>query len=111
MASDKIMTTKEAAAFLSVSVRKVCELIASEELVGVKVGTKYRTTESACLAYVLGPRETKKANAGEHDGDNLCQSPSEEAYGTVISIRRQEKELGDLLKRGTKSKLRSSTIS
>ena len=72
---------------------------------------KYRTTEAACIAYLSSPQETKRANAGEHKGDILCPSPSEAACGTVISLRRQGKELGDLLVRGTKSKLRSSTTS
>ncbi|MGO4019131.1 helix-turn-helix domain-containing protein [Klebsiella michiganensis] len=111
MASDKPITAQQAADLLIVSARVIYRLIESGELAGRKVGNKYRTTEAACIAYLSSPQETKRANAGEHKGDILCPSPSEAACGTVISLRRQEKELGDLLARGTKSRLRSSTTS
>ncbi|WP_142472904.1 MULTISPECIES: helix-turn-helix domain-containing protein [Klebsiella] len=111
MASDKPITAQQAADLLIVSARVIYRLIESGELAGRKVGNKYRTTEAACIAYLSSPQETKRANAGEHKGDILCPSPSEAACGTVISLRRQGKELGDLLVRGTKSRHRSSTIS
>ncbi|HBY0220155.1 TPA: helix-turn-helix domain-containing protein, partial [Klebsiella pneumoniae] len=111
MASDKPITAQQAADLLIVSARVIYRLIESGELAGRKVGNKYRTTEAACIAYLSSPQETKRANAGEHKGDILCPSPSEAACGTVISLRRQGKELGDLLARGTKSRRRSSTIS
>lgn len=111
MASDKPITAQQAADLLIVSARVIYRLIESGELAGRKVGNKYRTTEAACIAYLSSPQETKRANAGEHKGDILCPSPSEAACGTVISLRRQGKELGDLLARGTKNRRRSSTIS
>lgn len=77
--------------------RVIYRLIESGELAGRKVGNKYRTTEAACIAYLSSPQETKRANAGEHKGDILCPSPSEAACGTVISLHRQGKELGNLL--------------
>ena len=111
MASDKPITAQQAADLLIVSARVIYRLIDSGELAGRKVGNKYRTTEAACIAYLKTPRDPVIANAGEHKGEILCQSPSGAEYGTVISLRRQEKELGDLLARGTKSRLRSSTTS
>ena len=111
MASDKPITAQQAADLLIVSARVIYRLIESGELAGRKVGNKYRTTEAACIAYLKTPRDPVIANAGEHKGEVLCQSPSGAACGTVISLRRQEKELGDLLARGTKSRLRSSTTS
>jgi excisionase family DNA binding protein len=111
MASDKPITAQQAADLLIVSARVIYRLIDSGELAGRKVGNKYRTTEAACIAYLKTPRDPVIANAGEHKGEVLCQSPSGAACGTVISLRRQEKELGDLLARGTKSRLRSSTTS
>lgn len=111
MASDKPITAQQAAELLIVSPRVIYRLIDTGELAGRKVGNKYRTTEAACIAYLSAPHETKKANAGDHKGEDLCQSPSEAEFGTVISLRRQERELGALLVRGTKNKLRSSTIS
>ncbi|EGT4313722.1 MULTISPECIES: helix-turn-helix domain-containing protein [Cronobacter] len=109
MASAKPMTAQQAAEFLIVSPRVIYRLIDSGELAGRKVGNKYRTTEAACLAYLSSPQETKRANAGEHKGENLCQSPSEVECGTVISLRRQERELDALLARRTKSRPRNST--
>lgn len=103
MASDKPITAQQAADLLIVSARVIYRLIESGELTGRKVGNKYRTTEAACIAYLSSPQETKRANAGEHKGDILCPSPSEAACGTVISLRRQGKELGDLLVRGQKA--------
>ncbi|WP_240782930.1 helix-turn-helix domain-containing protein [Escherichia sp. E1130] len=100
---------KKAAEILDVSTRTIYQLINSGQLAGKKIGNKYRTTASACLAYLYSPQETKQANAGDHKGDNLCQSPSEAVCGTVISLRRQEKELDALLVRGTKSKRRNCT--
>ncbi|HBV9245925.1 TPA: helix-turn-helix domain-containing protein [Klebsiella aerogenes] len=111
MASDKPITAQQAADLLIVSARVIYRLIDSGELAGRKVGNKYRTTEAACIAYLSSPQETKKANAGEHKGDILCPSPSGAVCGTVISLHRQEKELGALLARGTRNKHRSSTTS
>lgn len=105
------MTPKEAGLLLRVSPRTVRNLISSGELVGRRVAGKYRTTRAACLAYIEYPPHTQEASAGDRDGGNQSQSPKETEYGTVISLRRQGKELGDLLVRGTKSKLRSSTTS
>lgn len=103
MTSDKPITAQQAADLLIVSARVIYRLIDSGELAGRKVGNKYRTTEAACIAYLKTPRDPVIANAGEHKGEVLCQSPSGAACGTVISLRRQEKELGDLLARGTKA--------
>lgn len=103
MASDKPITAQQAADLLIVSARVIYRLIESGELAGRKVGNKYRTTEAACIAYLKTPRDPVIANAGEHKGEVLCQSPSGAACGTVISLRRQEKELGDLLARGQKA--------
>ncbi|WP_180349753.1 excisionase family DNA-binding protein [Klebsiella pneumoniae] len=111
MASDKPITAQQAADLLIVSARVIYRLIESGELAGRKVGNKYRTPEAACMAYLKTPRDPVIANAGEYKGEVLCQSPSGAACGTVISLRRQEIELGDLLARGTKSRLRSSTTS
>ncbi len=103
MASDKPITAQQAADLLIVSARVIYRLIESGELAGRKVGNKYRTTEAACIAYLKTPRDPVIANAGEHKGEVLCQSPSGAACGTVISLRRQEKELGDLWHGGQKA--------
>ncbi|WP_407215485.1 helix-turn-helix domain-containing protein [Enterobacter kobei] len=111
MVTAKPLTAKKAAELLMVSPRTIYRLIDSGELAGKKVGNKYRTTDEACIAYLNAPRDPISASAGEHKGEILCQSPSEAASGTVISLRRQGKELDDLLVRGTKNKLRSCTTS
>ncbi len=110
MASDKPITAQQAADLLIVSARVIYRLIESGSSPAARSATN-RTTEAACIAYLKTPRDPVIANAGEHKGEVLCQSPSGAACGTVISLRRQEKELGDLLARGTKSRLRSSTTS
>ncbi|HAT3920798.1 TPA: helix-turn-helix domain-containing protein [Kluyvera ascorbata] len=109
MVSAKPLTAQQAAELLIVSPRTIYRLIDSGELAGKKVGNKYRTTDAACIAYLNDPRDPVNASAGEHKGEVLCQSPSEAVCGTVISLRRQEKELGDLLARGTKSRHRNCT--
>ena len=111
MVTAEPLTAQKAAKLLKVSPRTVYRLIDSGQLAGKKIGNKYRTTDVACIAYLHDPRDPVSASAGEHKGEVLCQSPSGAACGTVISLRRQEKELGDLLARGTKSRLRSSTTS
>jgi excisionase family DNA binding protein len=110
MASDKPITAQQAADLLIVSARVIYRLIDSGELAGRKVGNKYRTTEAACIAY-LKTRAILSSRTRVNIKEILCQSPSGAACGTVISLRRQGKELGDLLARGTKSRLRSSTTS
>ena len=111
MTSDNPFTALLVVDLLIVSARVIYRLIYSGELAGRKVGNKYRTTEAACIAYLKTPRDPVIANAGEHKGEVLCQSPSGAACGTVISLRRKKKKLGELLARGTKSRLRSSTTS
>lgn len=111
MVEAKILTARQAAERLITSTRTIYRLIDSGQLAGKKVGGKYRTTDLACIAYLHDPRDPVTASAGEHKGEILCQSPSGAASGTVISLRRQGKELDDLLVRGTKSKRRSCTTS
>lgn len=96
----KTLTARQAAELLITSPRTVYRLIDSGQLAGKKIGNKYRTTDVACIAYLHDPRDPVSASAGEHKGEILCQSPSEAASGTVISLRRQGKELDDLLVRG-----------
>ena len=109
MVSEKPITAQQAAEFLIVSPRTIYRLIDSGQLAGQKIGNKYRTTDAACIAYLHARRDPVAASAGEHKGEILCQSPSGAASGTVISLRRQGKELEDLLVRGTKSKRRNCT--
>ena len=111
MESAKPITAQQAAELLIVSPRTIYRLIDSGELPGKKIGNKYRTTDAACIAYLNNPRDPVVASAGEHKEEILCQSPSEAASGTVISLRRQGKELDDLLVRGTRNKRRSCTTS
>ena len=111
MASVSPMTAQQAAEFLIVSPRTIYRLIDSGQLMGQKVGNKYRTTDAACIAYLHAQRDPVPASTGEHKREDLCQSPSEATCGTVISLRQQEKELGSLLARGTKNRLRSCTTS
>lgn len=100
MVEAKTLTARQAAELLITSPRTVYRLIDSGKLAGKKIGNKYRTTDVACIAYLHDPRDPVSASAGEHKGEILCQSPSEAASGTVISLRRQGKELDDLLVRG-----------
>ncbi|WP_347004170.1 helix-turn-helix domain-containing protein [Enterobacter roggenkampii] len=111
MVEAKTLTARQAAELLITSPRTVYRLIDSGQLAGKKIGNKYRTTDVACIAYLHHPRDPVPASAGEHKGEILCQSPSEAASGTVISLRRQGKELDDLLVRGTRNKRRSCTTS
>ncbi|HGN8789725.1 helix-turn-helix domain-containing protein [Enterobacter hormaechei] len=111
MVEAKTLTARQAAELLITSPRTVYRLIDSGQLAGKKIGNKYRTTDVACIAYLHDPRDPVSASAGEHKGEILCQSPSEAASGTVISLRRQGKELDDLLVRGTRNKRRSCTTS
>ena len=111
MVSEKPITAQQAAEFLIVSPRTIYRLIDSGLLLGQKVGNKYRTTDAACIAYLHAQRDPVSASTGEHKREVLCQSPSEATYGTVISLRQQEKELGILLVRGIKNRLRSCTTS
>ncbi|EKS6316171.1 helix-turn-helix domain-containing protein [Enterobacter hormaechei] len=111
MVTAEPLTAQKAAKLLKVSPRTVYRLIDSGQLAGKKIGNKYRTTDVACIAYLHDPRDSVSASAGEHKGEFLCQSPSEAASGTVISLRRQGKELENLLERGTKNKRRSCTTS
>ncbi|WP_080338020.1 helix-turn-helix domain-containing protein [Enterobacter hormaechei] len=111
MVEAKKLTARQAAELLITSPRTVYRLIDSGQLAGKKIGNKYRTTDVACIAYLHDPRDPVPASAGEHKGEILCQSPSEAASGTVISLRRQGKELDDLLVRGTRNKRRSCTTS
>lgn len=111
MVSEKPITAQQAAEFLIVSPRTIYRLIDSGQLAGQKIGNKYRTTDAACIAYLHARRDPVAASAGEHKGEILCQSPSGAASGTVISLRRQGKELENLLVRGIKSKRRNCTTS
>ncbi|HDT6062667.1 helix-turn-helix domain-containing protein [Enterobacter kobei] len=111
MVEAKTLTARQAAELLITSPRTVYRLIDSGQLAGKKIGNKYRTTDVACIAYLHDPRDPVSASAGEHKGEILCQSPSEAASGTVISLRRQGKELDNLLERGTRNKRRSCTTS
>lgn len=95
MVEAKTLTARQAAELLITSPRTVYRLIDSGQLAGKKIGNKYRTTDVACIAYLHDPRDPVPASAGEHKGEILCQSPSEAASGTVISLRRQGKELDD----------------
>ncbi|EMH4164023.1 helix-turn-helix domain-containing protein [Pluralibacter gergoviae] len=108
---NKLLKTKQAAELLEVSPRTITALIKSGGLAGKKVGRGYKTTERACIAYIESTTQNHPANTGEVEGKEPCQSPNETGYGTVISLRQQAKELGGLLTRGTKSRLRNSTIS
>ncbi|WP_071825920.1 helix-turn-helix domain-containing protein [Phytobacter massiliensis] len=111
MPSERAITAQQAAELLIVSPRTIYRLIDSGLLSGKKIGNKYRTTEAACIAYLTSPGDPVPANAGEHKEEKLCQSPSGAACGTVISLRRQEKELDALLAQRTRNKRRSSMTS
>lgn len=89
--------------------KTVAKLISCGRLAGKKAGHGYRTTTAALLAYIESGEETKPANAGDQTEDKPCQSSSEMAFGTVISLRHQERELGALLERGIRNKRRSYT--
>ncbi|WP_340608039.1 helix-turn-helix domain-containing protein [Xenorhabdus bharatensis] len=104
---DDIWDTKKAAKELNVSSKTVASLIATGVIDGKRIGKGYKTTKSAVLAYIKSPMQTHGASKGDRNGGKSCQSPKETEYGTVISLHRQERELGNLLARGTKSKRRS----
>ncbi|MCG3471769.1 helix-turn-helix domain-containing protein [Xenorhabdus bovienii] len=108
---DDIWDTKEAAKKLKTTPRTVAYLISTGVIEGKRVGKGYKTTKSAVLAYINSPMQTHIASEGGRNGVKSCQSPKEKEYGTVISLHRQERELGNLLARGTKSKHRSCMTS
>ncbi|MEQ2025365.1 helix-turn-helix domain-containing protein [Xenorhabdus szentirmaii] len=104
---DDIWDTKEAAKKLKTTPRTIANLISTGILEGKRVGKGYKTTKSAVLAYIKSPMQTHGASKGDRNGEKSCQSPKETEYGTVISLHRQERELGNLLARGIKSRRRS----
>ncbi|ELM3660016.1 helix-turn-helix domain-containing protein [Edwardsiella piscicida] len=108
---NQILTTRQAAERLQVSARTVAKLISCGRLAGKKAGHGYRTTTAALLAYIESGEETKPANAGDQTEDKPCQSSSEMAFGTVISLRQVDNELENLLGRGTKGRRKSCTTS
>jgi len=103
------LTAQQAAAFLQVSVRLVYRLIDSGQLAGRKVGSRYRTTDAACIAYLYSPDDIKVANTICNEGRSLSQQPTGVAYDAGLSTSNQAKELDDLLKRVTKNKRRRGT--
>jgi hypothetical protein len=113
MENDEALTLAEAACFLKVSSRTVSNLINRGDLVGRRTGGdtgKYLVLRSACIAYLSNPTQNRPACMGDGTtGGPSCQSPSGEEYGTVISLPRMAKELGDRLGQRTKSKRRSCT--
>ncbi|MGL9736400.1 MAG: helix-turn-helix domain-containing protein [Symbiopectobacterium sp.] len=118
------MTLAQAADYLQVSKRTISSLINKGELVGRRTGGnsgKYLVMKSACVEYLSNPPhpsveylsnppQNRNARVGDQTkGKPICQSPSEAEYGTVISLPRMAKELGDRLGQRTKSKHRSCT--
>jgi len=115
MEQDEPLTLAEAAAFLKVSSRTVSNMIKRGDLVGRQTGGssgKYLVLRSACLDYLRNPSQNRPASMGDGaKGVALCQSPSGAEYGTVISLPRQAKELGDRLAQRTRSKHRNCMTS
>ena len=113
MEHDEPLTLAEAACFLKVSARTVSNLIKRGDLNGRRTagtGGKYLVLRSACIDYLSNPTQNRPASMGDGTtGGPSCQSPLGAEYGTVISLPRMEKELGDRLAQRTKSKLRSCT--
>lgn len=113
MEYDETWTLAQAAGFLKVSSRTVSNLINRGELVGRRTSGdtgKYLVLRSACIAYLSNPSQNRPASMGDGTtGGPSCQSPSGEEYGTVISLPRMAKELGDRLGQRTKNKRRSCT--
>ncbi|WP_072032283.1 helix-turn-helix domain-containing protein [Erwinia sp. 9145] len=113
MNHDEPLTLAEAAAFLKVSPRTVSNLIKRGDLIGRQTGGnagKYLVLRSACIDYLSNPSQNRPASMGDGaKGEALCQSPSEAGYGTVISLPRMAKELGDRLAPRTRGKRRSCT--
>jgi len=109
MALEKPLTAQQAAAFLQISARLVFRLIDSGQLAGRKVGSRYRTTDAACIAYLHSPPDIKSVNTVRNEGRGLSQQPTGPTYDTGLSTSSQAKELDDLLKRVTKSKRRRGT--
>ncbi|WP_260467609.1 helix-turn-helix domain-containing protein [Pantoea dispersa] len=113
MENDEPLTLAEAATFLKVSARTVSNLIRRGDLNARRTAGssgKYLVLRSACIDYLSNPTQNRPASMGDgRTGVTSCQSPSGAEYGTVISLPRMEKELGDRLAQRTKSKLRSCT--
>ncbi|MGP2520508.1 helix-turn-helix domain-containing protein [Pantoea ananatis] len=113
MENDEPLTLAEAALYLKVSARTVSNLIRRGELPARRTGGdsgKYLVLRSACIDYVRNPSQNRPASMGDGtNGGPSCQSPSGAGYGTVISLPRMAKELGDRLTQRTKSKRRSCT--
>lgn len=114
MNDERPMTLAQAADYLQVSKRTVSSLIKKGEMIGRRTGGdsgKYLVLKSACIEYLSKPPQNRSASVGEQaKGKPICQSPSEAGYGTVISLPRMAKELGNRLEQRTKSKRKSFTI-
>ena len=109
MILEKPLTAQQAAAFLQVSVWLVYRLIDSGQLAGRKIGSRYRTTDAACIAYLHSPDDIKSVNSTHNEERCLYQQPTGTTYDTGLSTSSQAKELDDLLKRVTKNKRRRGT--
>lgn len=113
MNNERPMTLAQAADYLQVSKRTVSSLIKKGDLVGCRTSGnsgKYLVLKSACIEYLSNPPQNHNASVGvQTKGKPICQSPSEVGSGTVISLPRMAKELGDRLIQRTKSKRKSCT--
>lgn len=109
MTLEKPLTAQQAAAFLQVSARLVYRLIDSGQLAGRKVGSRYRTTDAACIAYLHSPGDIKPVNTDPSQGKSLPQQPADTKYDIGLSSSSQEKKLDALLSQRTKNKRRRGT--
>ncbi|WP_373876388.1 helix-turn-helix domain-containing protein [Pectobacterium carotovorum] len=113
--NDEVLTIQEISLLLKVHPETIKSLVQRGILPATDIGTgqrhKYRFVKSACLEAMANPINTARVNAGDITEKKPCQSNKGPVSGTVISLRRTERELGNLLAQRTGGKRKSCTTS
>nr|WP_281177715.1 helix-turn-helix domain-containing protein [Tatumella morbirosei] len=105
--TDSVFSLAKAAQELNVSTRTLSGMIKrgcipARRTAGNK--GKYIILESVIIDYLKCSEDDRPASMGVDKGELSCQSPSGAEYGTVISLPRQAKELGDRLALRTRNR-------
>ncbi|WP_162920479.1 helix-turn-helix domain-containing protein [Candidatus Fukatsuia symbiotica] len=115
--SEEIFTLKEACRFMKLSENTLKEWIRAGRLPCNRTGHDgksggYRILKTACIESVRRRNNDiiVKATGTHNEEQRVCQSKCGTVGGTVISLRRTVKELGNLLEQRTSGKHRSCTI-
>ncbi|WP_072038348.1 helix-turn-helix domain-containing protein [Pectobacterium brasiliense] len=113
--NDEVWTIEEAAKNLKMHRDTVKSLVKRGVLPASDIGSGqrhiYRFVKSACLEAMSKPINTARVNAGDITEKKPCQSNNGTVSGTVISLRRMEKELDSLLGQRTGGKRKNCMTS